>query len=171
METKAALRQQADVDRASRPVPDLDAVLAPLVASAGRVAAYWPFGNEPRVTVRPGWLLPVVTADGDLDWGEYDGTLVPRGRLAEPGGPLLGVEAIAACDLVLVPALLVARDGTRLGRGMGCYDRALARAIGLTIALLGDGELVDVLPAEPHDVPVRAVATPALGVVRLPAKM
>ncbi len=51
----------------------------------------------------------------------------------------------------------------RLGRGGGSYDRALARvgpAI-LTIALLYDGELVDTLPAEPHDQRVRAAATPS----------
>ncbi len=69
---------------------------------------------------------------------------------------------------MIVPALLVARDGTRLGRGGGSYDRALARATGLTVALLHDGELVDALPAEPHDVAVQAAATPSLGVVRLP---
>ena len=85
--------------------------------------------------------------------------------------PLLGRDAIAGCDLVLVPALLVDRSGTRLGKGGGCYDRALSRTTGLTVALLHDHELVDVLPAEPHDVRVDAVATPSLGVVRLPAKM
>ena len=47
-----------------------------------------------------------------------------------------------AVDAVLVPALAVAADGTRLGRGGGSYDRALARvAAGTTIAaLLFDGE-------------------------------
>ncbi len=159
------------MDRASRAVPSLDDVLAPLVAAASRVAAYLPFGTEPRITVQPGWLLPVVTQGFDLDWGLAGDRLVTRGRLTEPDGPLLGPEAIASCDLVLVPALLVARDGTRLGKGKGCYDRALARATGLTVAVLGDGELVDALPREPHDVPVRAAATPLLGVVHLPTKM
>ncbi|MCU1602863.1 MAG: 5-formyltetrahydrofolate cyclo-ligase [Frankiales bacterium] len=159
------------MDRRSRPVPSLDEALAPLLATATRVAAYLPFGTEPRITVRQGWLLPVVTPDFDLDWGVAGGPLVTRGRLTEPDGALLGPEAIASCDVVLVPALLVARDGTRLGKGKGCYDRALARATGLTVAVLGDGELVDALPREPHDVPVAAAATPSLGVIRLPTKM
>jgi 5-formyltetrahydrofolate cyclo-ligase len=70
---------------------------------------------------------------------------------------------------VLVPALAVDRHGNRLGRGGGSYDRALARATGLTVAVLYDGELVDLLPVEPHDVPVNAVVTPRSGLVRLPA--
>jgi hypothetical protein len=41
-----------------------------------------------------------------------------------------------------VPALAVGRDGTRLGRGGGSYDRALARvgAAIQTVALLYPGE-------------------------------
>lgn len=77
--------------------------------------------------------------------------------------------AVASADVVLVPAVAVDRTGVRLGRGGGSYDRALARvgpAI-LTAALLYDGELVDSVPAEPHDQRVRAVVTPARGLVRL----
>ena len=76
------------------------------------------------------------------------------------------VDAVARADLVVVPALAVDRYGFRLGRGGGSYDRALARvsASTLTVALLHDGELLDRLPAEPHDRPVRAVVTPGGGV-------
>jgi len=40
-------------------------------------------------------------------------------------------------------------------------------AVGLVIALLHEGEFVEALPAEAHDMPVHAVALPS-GVVRLP---
>jgi 5-formyltetrahydrofolate cyclo-ligase len=72
---------------------------------------------------------------------------------------------------VLVPALAVARDGVRLGRGGGSYDRALARVAPGTprVALLFDGELVDALPADPWDVPVTDAVTPA-GWRALPAE-
>lgn len=169
--TKQSLRQMAETERRGRPVAQLDDVLAELVGRARSVAAYVAVGSEPRVTVQPGWLLPVVTEDWDLDWVAYDGRLADSKGLREPQGPRLGRAALAGCDLVLVPALLVDRDGVRLGKGGGCYDRALPRARGLTVALVGDEELVDVLPSEPHDVRVAAVATPSLGVVRLPAKM
>ena len=130
-----------------------DAVLAGLLEGA-RVAAYASFGTEPSTAglVDEAVLLPVVRPDRDLDW--------------TAGGVLLGVEAVAGCDVVLVPALAVDRRGVRLGRGGGSYDRALRRARGLVVALLHEGELVDELPAEPHDMPVHAVALPS-GLVRL----
>jgi 5-formyltetrahydrofolate cyclo-ligase len=171
MGTKRALRQMADTRRRELAPPVLDEVLADLLSSAFRVAAYVAVGAEPRVTVQPGWLLPVVTEDWDLDWAVFDGSLHPSRGLQEPTGPLLGRAAIATCDLVLVPALLVDRHGVRLGKGGGCYDRALPRTQGLTVALVHDHELVDALPSEPHDVRVDAVATPSSGVLRFPAKM
>jgi 5-formyltetrahydrofolate cyclo-ligase len=171
MGTKQSLRQQAETDRQALPPPILDEVLADLVGSATRIAAYVGVGSEPRVTVRPGWLLPVVTDDWDLEWCEYDGGLTTRRGLEEPTGPRLGRAALASCDLVIVPALLVDRSGARLGKGGGCYDRALPRTTGLTVALIHDHELVDSLPREPHDVRVAAVATPSRGVMRLPERM
>lgn len=132
------------------------------------MAAYVPLAGEPGVRPRNGWLLPVLLSDGSLDWAAYEGQLVTgRGGLQEPPGPRLGVDAVSACDVVLVPALLVDRRGHRLGRGGGSYDRALPRTTGLRIALLHDGELVDEVPVEPHDVRVHAAVTPSLGVQRL----
>lgn len=159
--------------RAAVTAPDaltasLERALGPLLEQAERVASYLPHGSEPGIAPRPGWLLPVLREDDDLDWAVYDGTLAPGRRgLQEPVGPRLGVEAVATCDLVLVPALLVDRHGNRLGKGGGSYDRALARATGLTVALLHDGELVDAVPVRPHDVRVGAAATPSLGLVTL----
>ena len=150
--------------------------LLPLVGAGSRVAAYASVGTEPDTqpllaALPPGVtvLLPVLLPDGDLDWAEHDGRLVPAGRgLQEPAGRRRGPDAVAGCDLVVVPALAVDLAGTRLGRGGGSYDRALRRARGLTVALLHDGELVDELPREPHDVPVDAVVMPATGLRRVP---
>src|SRR5258705_10607575 len=75
-------------------------------------------------------LLPALRPDRDLDWAAYTGALVAGGtltRLHEPAGPRLGIAAIATADVVLVPALAVDQQGTRLGRGGGSYDRALTR--------------------------------------------
>ena len=144
-----------------------------------RMTAYVPVGSEPggpdlpavlHAALPPGGelLLPVLRDDLDLDWAVWTGPdgLVAAGRgMREPAGPRLGVDAVAGAELVVVPALAVDRRGLRLGRGGGSYDRALARvpATALTVAPLHDGELVEVLPAEPHDRPVRAVVTPADG--------
>jgi 5-formyltetrahydrofolate cyclo-ligase len=72
---------------------------------------------------------------------------------------------VARADVVLVPALAVDAAGRRLGRGGGSYDRALARVGPLVplIALIYDDELVEQVPAEGHDVAVRATARPRSG--------
>lgn len=149
----------------------------PELAVARTVAAYLPVGSEPgppdlaEVLAEGGRrvLLPVLLPDNDLDWAAYGGpaSVVAAGRgLREPVGPRVGPEAVAEADLVVVPGLAVDRGGMRLGRGGGSYDRALARAGGaFTVVLLYDGEILDRVPAEPHDRPVSAAVTPG-GVVR-----
>jgi len=182
---KAELRAQVLARRSALPA-DLrsaagtlirDAVLAePQVQMAGTIAAYYSIGAEPGThgLVFALWkrgsyvLLPVLRPDGDLDWASYEGpdSMVPGPRgLLEPGEPPRGVDAVARADAVLVPALAVDGDGRRLGRGGGSYDRALARVGPLVplIALLYDDELVEHVPAEGHDIPVRATARPRAG--------
>ena len=172
MSSKETWRKRATAARRDRSGADLSHALADALATAGRVASFVARPDEPGVPPAPGWLLPVLLEDGDLDWAVHDGRLAPGRRgVLEPTGARLGVHAVATCDLVLVPALLVDVQGTRLGKGGGSYDRALRRATGLTVALVHDDELVDELPREEHDVPVGAVATPSRGVLRLPAKM
>lgn len=162
------MRQQVENARSGLPGPDLEPALATLLDGATQVASYLALPTEPFVTPRRGWLLPVLRDDDDLDWAVHDGRLAPGRRgVLEPVGPRLGLQGIAGCDLVLVPALAVDRAGFRLGKGGGSYDRALARATGTTVALLRDGELLEAVPHEPHDVPVRAVATPGDGLVIL----
>jgi 5-formyltetrahydrofolate cyclo-ligase len=139
-------------------------------------AAYVPVGTEPGGPDLPEILagartvlLPVLLPDGDLDWAPHHGTVRRTARgLLEPTGRTLGMSAIGQADVIIVPAVAVSRTGTRLGRGGGSYDRALARApSAFVIALLHDGELLDDVPAEPHDHPVNAVVTPTDGLVVL----
>ncbi len=158
-----AERSPADLERAR------DAIRAAVLAVYERagwscVAAYEPLRTEPGSTqLLTGLrergvqvLVPALRPDRDLDWTEWDGT-------ARAGKALLGLTAIRRAEAVLVPALAVAANGVRLGRGGGSYDRALSRvAPGIPrVALLFTGEVVDRLPADPWDVRVSDVVTPA----------
>lgn len=173
----------ADELALSRHAGELAALAASGVAAKGAggrkplIAAFLPIGTEPPISAlldslaRAGTslLMPVLTADGDLDWTPYivgaPLTAGLRGTVA-PNGPRLGVGALGSADLVLVPALAVDRRGRRLGRGGGSYDRALARvrASVLVLAVVHDDELFDAahdaVPAEPHDRKVHGAVTP-----------
>jgi 5-formyltetrahydrofolate cyclo-ligase len=152
----------------------------PELGMAGTVAAYLSVESEPETSglVFALWkrgsyvLLPVLREDNDLDWASYEGpeslASGPHGLL-QPTEPRRGVGAIASADFVIVPALAVGEDGHRLGRGGGCYDRALARVGPAvpTVALVYDDELLDEVPVGPHDQTVRAVAQPTRGITWL----
>ncbi|QDQ97036.1 5-formyltetrahydrofolate cyclo-ligase [Tomitella fengzijianii] len=117
-------------------------------------------------------LVPVTGAPGPLSWAQYtgSGSLRPaRYGLLEPPGPVLAPSAIAGATLILVPAVAVDLRGVRLGRGGGYYDRTLPLAApgAAMVCVVGDGELVDELPEDPHDVRVGTVLTPRRGVVRI----
>jgi 5-formyltetrahydrofolate cyclo-ligase len=176
-DAKAALRTQILERRRARRVPERERAAAGLtrallrgLAGIRTFAAYVPEDDEPGHGRIPAAftqlgarvLLPVVPTNGrELAWA------VDTGRLA----PGLGATAVGTADVVVVPALAVARNGIRLGRGGGYYDRALrhARPDAVLVALLFDDEFVDELPTEPHDRPVTAVVTPSGGWQALPA--
>jgi 5-formyltetrahydrofolate cyclo-ligase len=184
---KAALRDRLLAQRKSLTPPVRQAAAAAVHATLlslvrrlrpPTIAGYVPIGAEPGGPDLPlvlaptaRLLLPVLLADGDLDWAAYDGSLAagPRGLL-QPSGPRLGADAVREAALVVVPALAVDRSGMRLGRGGGSYDRVLARLSAgvLTVALLNDGELLDAVPAEAHDRPVAAAITPSGGLTLSP---
>jgi 5-formyltetrahydrofolate cyclo-ligase len=189
-QTKAELRATILLARRAIPTQQHDSEaqalaghLSALVTDAHTVCAYVPVGSEPgsielidslhgrgaRV------LLPVARSDAGvpqpLQWGEYHpGELVEaRYGLREPAHPRLAAAAIAQASVIVVPALAVDRTGVRLGRGAGFYDRSLplADATAKLIAVVRDGELVDHLPAEPHDVRMTHALTPRGGLVAL----
>ena len=187
-EAKAALRAQILDRRRTRPAQDRQAAAAGVtrallrgLAGVRAFAAYVPDDDEPGHGRLPAAftqlgarvLLPVVPSDGrELAWAVDTGRLAPgRYGLLEPLGPRLGATAVGTADVVVVPALAVARDGGRLGRGGGYYDRALqhARADAVVVAVVFDDEFVDELPTEAHDLRVTAVITPSGGWQALPA--
>jgi 5-formyltetrahydrofolate cyclo-ligase len=80
------------------------------------------------------------------------GILEPRGsEVVEPG----------AIDFVLVPARGFDRQGNRLGRGGGYYDRYMSHpdfhAIRCGIAFAA--QVLDAIPHDAHDLPVEVLVT------------
>jgi 5-formyltetrahydrofolate cyclo-ligase len=79
----------------------------------------------------------------------------------EPAVTTDRIIAPAEIDLVLVPGLAFTRDGWRLGRGGGFYDRFLAELPARTVKLgvCFEVQIVEALPAEEYDQRVDAVVT------------
>ena len=77
-------------------------------------------------------------------------------------GPPLGV--LSEASLILIPGLVFGRDGRRLGRGAGWYDRALSQATqgAILVGVCHAGELVEAMrvPIEEHDRLMDFVLTP-----------
>ncbi len=85
---------------------------------------------------------------------DHFGVRVPGGE--PPEAPLDGI------DFIVVPGLGFSRSGDRIGRGKGYYDRFLAspglRAI--TCGFAFDEQVLDALPADPHDRRLDLLVTP-----------
>ena len=152
--------------------------LAPLVTlncfrRASSVALYIPFGLEPetadiiahchesgkRVGV-PAWLP---------ETRRYGFCSLPCGADMAPGHMRIpepihkNWTPVSDYDIVLIPALLFDRLGTRLGHGKGYYDRLLADRSPHTtlIGLAFDWQIAkQTLPRDAHDVPMDLIVTP-----------
>lgn len=83
-----------------------------------------------------------------------------RFGVREPG-PGCPVMPLATLDLVLVPGLAFTAEGWRLGRGRGFYDRLLKAGPAVRCGVGRDEQLLDELPAEPHDAQLDLILTPS----------
>lgn len=170
---RAALTpQQWAVEDASRTRAALETIdsLAPTDPLKRVIALYASRPGEPgtlmllRELAAAGWsiLLPKLRKEPDWAWYEGQGRLAPGwGQIPEPMGPALGAGAIALAEIIVVPALAVGRDGSRLGTGGGWYDRALPHRSpsAQVLVIARSDEVRDSLPTEPHDVAVDLVVT------------
>jgi len=110
----------------------------------------------PRTHTTDRSLTAHAVADPDRD-------LVPsRFRFREPREdlPIVSRETI---DLVLTPGIAFDAAGRRLGRGAGYYDRFLSVAglRAVVCALAFECQIVESVPAQPHDWPVQFIVTEA----------
>ncbi len=125
------------------------------LSTVGLANAAWRQGRRvamPRVAGPGAMALHEVRAWTDLRPGSFG--------IHEPVAALPTVEP-EQVGLALVPGVAWTRDGQRLGRGGGFFDRLLPR-FPLAWGLGFDAQLVDAVPLEPHDVPVARVVTASL---------
>ncbi len=132
------------------------------------VLMYWSMADEVQThTFVERWyrqktvLLPCVDGD-DLRLRRYTGpecmTAGPQFGIGEPTGPKW--TDLAAVDLIVVPGVAFDRQGNRMGRGRGFYDRMLkSTPNAVKIGVAYDFQILDAIPVEPHDVPMDAVIT------------
>ena len=117
-----------------------------LYENGRKVALPW-FGARDQAMLFRLWSNPFTNAG--LERG-------PHGALQ----PAADAEEVIPA-LVFVPLLGFTSQGDRLGQGGGHYDRWLAdHPDAAAIGLAWDCQLVDTLPHEPHDRPLRMVVTP-----------
>ena len=137
----------------------------------GPVLGYVALADEVPIDAveRPVEVLPRLDPDGGMGLHLDDGARERhRVGIEQPAAdaPALQPSSLAA---VLVPGRVFDRDGYRLGRGGGHYDRLLPVLAPGTpvIGVATEARLVERLPREPHDVPMTHLATEA-GVRALP---
>jgi len=143
--------------------------LTSLCAEAKVVGGYAPLGSE----ISPLLAMEEARAVGRIvAYPAFDHPSKPfKFRAGDPSEPgPFGImqpkptAPLVEPDLILVPLIAIDGNGTRLGRGKGHYDRALARLKKSGARLIGVGwplqRLVDTIPADEWDVPLEAFASP-----------
>jgi len=105
--------------------------------------------------------LPVTYGGGRMDFKLVStmDALVPDGY-GIPAPPE-GSETVTPRpdDVMIVPSATYDRHGYRLGMGGGYYDRYIPAHPCVTVGMARDRLLLDAVPREAHDVPVRILIT------------
>lgn len=120
----------------------------------------WLLGDAMRGRVG----LVRARADRSLEFVAWDGIAQLEKDVTGMLAPPLSVPALddKSVTAILVPGLAFMANGMRMGRGLGCYDRTLARFPGaLRVAVTSEIALVESLPFDAHDLPVQLIVTEA----------
>ena len=146
--------------------------LLELVPEGAVISVYHPIPGEASPLAYARWFaeqghavaLPWFAARGDpMQFKLWDNPFDDSSLVPDPYGAMQPPADApeAQIDVAIVPLVGFTAAGQRLGQGGGHYDRMLAAQPALVpIGLAWDCQLVDALPLEPHDRPLRAVVTP-----------
>ena len=96
-------------------------------------------------------ILPTVVGDDivPVEYGKDTAFAVGDFNILEPQN----VPYTGGFDLIVVPGVAFDRDGHRIGRGKGYYDRFLCKHLEVKrIGICFDFQLVEEVPSEPFDI-------------------
>lgn len=133
----------------------------PQIKEAKYILAYYPLPDEldirdfiMNIDKSKTILLPIVNNE-DLELGIYKGkSHLSKGsyNILEPIDNKLFTD-YSKIDIVIVPGIAFSREGFRLGRGKGYYDRFLQKVMNAYKIGVGyDFQILEEIPIEPHDV-------------------
>ena len=77
--------------------------------------------------------------------------------IREPDSP--APVTMDTIELIAVPGVAFDRNGNRLGRGGGYYDRLLEGFLGHTVAVAFDFQILPRIPTDGHDRPMHCIVT------------
>jgi 5-formyltetrahydrofolate cyclo-ligase len=115
--------------------------------------------------------LPVCVNDEDLVFKEIASSSELITGMYDLLEPPAGAAAAKVTEksVMIAPSLTYDRQGYRMGKGKGYYDRWLSKNKLYTVGLCREALLVDEVPREPHDAKVDCLVTEK-GAVRFNGK-
>lgn len=138
------------------------------IKEAGTILFYLPVRGEVdlkpffnKLSSKKKFILPRVKDETTLHLYNIDKLEdVEKGsfKILEPRLHLKRAK-ISEVDAVLVPGIVFAVNGHRIGYGKGFYDRLLKKIKGPKIGIAYDFQIVENIPAEQHDTPMDMIIT------------
>jgi 5-formyltetrahydrofolate cyclo-ligase len=122
-----------------------------------KLGMYWPLKDE-----------FILSLDGEFEYcvPEINGLemiykLISKNELKENASNYTsicsGVEVVP--DIIIVPGLAFSTKGFRLGRGKGFFDRYLENYQGIKVGVCSEGQLINSVPTEDHDISMNYIIT------------
>ena len=137
--------------------------------NAGTVLFFYCIGGEPdtrEMMLRAFELKKIVVLPKTYPKGvmvariirRFEELMPSRFGIPEPteSAPVIRPDEL---DFIVVPATALDREGYRLGRGAGYYDRYLSSTSAFTCGVVRENMLVPRVPREKHDIRMSCVVT------------
>lgn len=136
---------------------------------ASQLLGYLPLDDEPNIVpvleeaIAAGKrvYMPIVDEASMLHYVRWEPSDGKRAAAYGRWTPSSSEQPANVFSVVLVPGRAFDREGYRLGRGKGCYDRSLGpmKPLGATVGIAYSVQLLSCVPREQHDHPVDLIVT------------